>query len=241
MVLLWISSAVYAAPTVWHKLAPGMDYTHISIDETDSANIQAFRFNPNLYKITLARAQDLGMNSANVASLALQNNALIAINGGFFDPTHNALGLRIKDGLQLNPLRRISWWGVFYTVGNRPYITSLQGFGGSKKVDFAIQSGPRLLVNGQIPPLKPGYDARSALAIDANGNIIIAVTENTALTTTDFARLLKTPAAQGGLNCVDALNLDGGSSSQLYAQVDKFRLTVPSFSYVSDAVIVVPR
>jgi exopolysaccharide biosynthesis protein len=49
------------------------------------------------------------------------------------------------------------------------------------------------------------------------------------------------PETQGGLACLSALNLDGGSSSQLYASMDDFVIDIPGFSRVADAIVVRPR
>ncbi len=238
--LLSIAIASNAA-TVWQNIAPGIDYTSISLDETTHGYVHAFRIDPTHYRLSLANARDYGMGATNVAILALRSQAILAINGGFFDPLHNPLGLRIQNGKQLNPLRPISWWGVFSMQNNRPSISAQKYFSPSSSTDFAIQSGPRLLVNGKIPSLKDNYDARSALAIDHQGNIVIAITENAAITTSQFAKILQAPTSANGLNCYNALNLDGGNSSQLYANIGRFNLLIPSFNSVVDAVIVLPR
>ena len=108
-------------------------------------------------------------------------------------------------------------------------------------IDFAIQAGPRLVVNGTIPHLKNDYAPRSALCIDNAGHIIIAITDNMSMTLALFAQLLSRSVDQNGLGCYNALNLDGGSSSQLYASIGDFRLIIPGFANVADAVIVTAR
>ena len=52
-----------------------------------------------------------------------------------------------------------------------------------------------------------------------------------AMTTRELAKMLKAPP----LSCIDAINLDGGSSSQLFAHINSFRLNVHGFSNISDA------
>jgi len=228
------------AATQWQTLTRGIDYTNIPLNNT-GGSIHAFKIDLNDYRLSLARAQDGGDKSANVAQLALQNQGIIAINGGFFDPFDNPLGLRIEKGQLLNSLRPISWWGVFYVLNNhRAYIDSQRDFTLAPNIDFAIQSGPRLIINGRIPPLKDSFDARSALCINKPGNVIIAITQNAAPTPTQFAQLLQRPTTKNGLGCYNALNLDGGSSSQLYANVNGFQLLIPSFNNVADGVVVVP-
>lgn len=229
------------AATQWQNLANGIDYTNISVNST-GGKIHAFKIDLKQYKLSLARAPDFGSKSANVASLAIHSGGIIAINGGFFDPFHTPLGLRIENGQLLNPIRPISWWGIFYTLSNKhAYMASMKNFTLNPNIEFAIQSGPRLVVNGTIPQLKDSYAARSALCIDQQGKVIIAITESVAITPEIFAELLKQSPAQNGLGCYNALNLDGGSSSQIYAAIGSFHLMIPSFSNVADAVVVVPR
>lgn len=93
---------------------------------------------------------------------------------------------------------------------------------------------PRLLIRGNIPSLKAGVADRTALGITDEGKVIILVTTNAAMSTRQLAQIMRAPP----LSCSDAINLDGGSSSQLYAKIDSFQLNVHGFSNVSDAIIV---
>jgi exopolysaccharide biosynthesis protein len=54
------------------------------------------------------------------------------------------------------------------------------------------------------------------------------------MTTKTLAKMMRSPP----LSCTDAINLDGGSSSQLFAHINSFHLNVHGFSNVSDAIIV---
>lgn len=222
----------------WRKLAPGIEYQDLDGNFlTPWSHIHAFRINLKENRLSLVTAADLSREHASVDEYAQHTNALLAINGGFFDNNYKPLGLRIYNKRQKTPLKRISWWGVFYIRNQKPYIASVNQFHHSSQIDFAIQSGPRLLVNSRIPPLKPGRAERSAIGITHDGRVIILVTDNLPLSTTELAQLMKAPP----LNCQNALNLDGGSSSQLRAQLDSFQLEVHGFSNVSDAVIVKAR
>mgnify|MGYP005998353687 CR=1 FL=1 len=57
------------------------------------------------------------------------------------------------------------------------------------------------------------------------------------MSTTTLANLMK----RFPLYCEDALNLDGGSSSQIYANVGHLRLNTPGALGVSDAVVIKTR
>lgn len=232
-ILLSISIFTYAAE--WEKLAPGIEYSDVSDNSIiNIRHIHAFRIDLNNYKLQLSFAKNLHEEPAVAENFAEQNSALIAINGGFFDKAFHPLGLRVNDNKQLNPIKYISWWGVFYISKGRAFISNARSFNKNQPLDFAVQSGPRLIIENKIPSLKPGYAERSALGITKSGKVIILVTQNNPLTTTALANIMRSDP----INCVNALNLDGGSSTQLYAKIKDFKLNVLGFSEVSDAILV---
>ena len=219
----------------WQKLSSVIEYQDLAGGLLAPwSHIYAFRIDLKKNKLALVSAKSLALKNASAAQFGEHSQALLSINGGFFDHQFNPLGLRINNKTLENPLKRISWWGVFYVKSNRAYVSSLNRFRYDENIDFAMQSGPRLLIKKKIPSLKPGDADRSALGITADGKVIILVSTNAAMSTNKLAHLLKAPP----LSCTDAINLDGGSSSQLYAHIGTFLLNVHSFSNVSDAIIV---
>lgn len=238
LLLLLLFSAPAAKASDWKEVAPGMEYVDLGANLlTPWSHVHAFRIDLNQNQLHLVMAKALSQQHASIEEFAHHSKALLAINGGFFDRNYHSLGLRISNQQQYSPLKRISWWGIFYTKNHKPYLSSLRKYNGDQQVDFAVQSGPRLLVHGRIPSLKIGHAERSALGLAPDGRVIILVTENTPMTTTALAQLMQSPP----LNCTDALNLDGGNSSQLIAQTDSFKINVHGFSNVSDAIVVKPR
>lgn len=224
-----------SSASVWQTIAPGIEYQTLSPPiATPWSHIHVFRIDLHQNKLDLINAKDFTQRYAVVNDFARKSHALMAINAGFFDHHYRPLGLRIRQHQVLNPLKSISWWGVFSIHKQQAQISAMQAFKPNQSVDFAVQSGPRLIVHGQIPKLKPGLAERTALGIDRKGHVIVLVTENAAISTTTLARILRSPP----LKCDMAINLDGGSSTQLYAQWDGFKLHVPGFSPVSDAIIV---
>lgn len=219
----------------WQKLSSGIEYQDLAGRLLAPwSHIYAFRIDLKKNKLAIVSAKSLALKNASADQFGEHSQALLSINGGFFDHQFNPLGLRINDKKLENPLKRISWWGIFYVKNNNAYISSMNRFHHDDDIDFAMQSGPRLLIKKKIPSLKPGLADRSALGITADGKVIILVSTNAAMSTNKLAHLLKAPP----LSCTDAINLDGGSSSQLYAHIGSFLLNVHSFSNVSDAIIV---
>lgn len=242
--LVWlIPGFAWAEATHWQALSPGLSYTQMALPQMEGnhGDLYAFKFSPKRYTLSLSRAVDTGHTGSDVISLAEQANALIAVNGGFFSPNSAPLGLRVRQGQVLNPIKPISWWGVFRIEKGQPYVTTWQDFKMNPDVSFVTQAGPRLLINGRIPSLKQGNADRTALCITKQGDVVVLATANASLTLQQLAQLIRSPAHQGGLDCVDALNLDGGTSTQMYAKVDGIDVNVPNFKSLVDAVIVVPR
>lgn len=240
--ILLSTSTSFAIPTKWRSLEPGIDYTTINqAAGFPTGAIHAFRIDLKYFHLDLALTHNNQRPLKTVKNLVQEHGAVIGINGGFFSPTLMPLGLRIKQGQILYPLKNTSWWGVFIIKNNKARIMAKNTFQPTNSIKFAIQAGPRLIINGSVPSLKGGFANRSALGITKKGKLIIAVTDNLLITTTTFAKILKQSINNGGLDCYNAINLDGGSSSQLYAQTDNFNLYIPSFSPVADVILVVPK
>jgi uncharacterized protein YigE (DUF2233 family) len=238
LLLFLLFSTTAAIANNWRELTPGIEYIDLGANLlTPWSHVHVFRIDLKKNQLDLVMANFLSQPHASADEFAHFSKALLTINGGFFDHDHHPLGLRISNQQQYNPLKRISWWGVFFIKNKKARISGPHQFTDNQPVDFAVQSGPRLLINGHIPALKPGRAERSALGISPDGRVIILVTDNTPMTTTALAELMKFPP----LNCKNALNLDGGSSSQLHANIDSFQLNVHGFSNVSDAIVVKPR
>jgi uncharacterized protein YigE (DUF2233 family) len=237
LLLFLLFSSPSAIADTWRELTPGIEYLDLgSTLLTPWSHVHVFRIDLKKNQLDLVMANFLSQQHASVDEFARYSKALLTINGGFFDHNHRPLGLRIGNQQQYSPLKRISWWGVFYIKDQKPYLSGLRNYKSNENIDFAVQSGPRLLVHGRIPTLKPGRAERSALGISPDGRVIILVTENAPMTTTALAELFRSPP----LNCKEALNLDGGSSSQLYADIGSLKLNVHGYSNVSDAIVVKP-
>ncbi|MGE3919326.1 MAG: phosphodiester glycosidase family protein [Gammaproteobacteria bacterium] len=222
------------AAVVWRPIDLGLDYAeYTNQQQSYNGTIRAFRVDLKHYRLSSAQAREIHLSFATVKKFVTENQAALGINGGFFNVSGDSLGLRINDFKVMNPLRKISWWGVFYIRNNKPYIASNRDFALTPSIIFAIQSGPRLIIQGSIPHLKPGIDERSALGITKDKKVIILVTDNLPLSTTELAQIMQKQFA-----CSDAINLDGGTSSQLYARLNTFSMNVLGLKPVADAILV---
>lgn len=228
------STAIFAGD--WISVAPGIEYTDIGNAQLSPwSHLHVFKINLKQHQPKIDTAAHYNRNTTTVSAITPINNAYIGINGGFFDNNARSLGLRITKNKELSPLKKISWWGVLYTKNQHGYLASASHFKPNRNIDFAIQGGPRLIINGEIPRLKPGVAERTALGLTADKqHLLILVTDHYPLTTSKLAELFQAPP----LNCVEALNLDGGSSTQLYANFPHLKLNIPGLSGVSDFILI---
>lgn len=223
----------------WTQIANGIDYAKLSfpIDEGEMGILHAFRIDLQKNKIDVITAQD-ETNGATAEEMASQNKAMITINGGFFSPEHKSIGLIVKDGKEINAIHRTSWWSIFTIAGNKPAIVTLKEYKNLKDVKLALQVGPRLVIDGTIPKLKASVAARSGIGITSQGKVIIAITEGHGISMNEFAKRMSVPYIDGGLECPNAMALDGGSSSQLYAKIKRFKLSLPGLARVTNGLAV---
>ena len=209
-------------------------------DGGGTTSLHAFRIDPARFRIDVVRARN-EKTGATADEMARQARALLVVNGGFFTPEHASIGLIVKDGRELSPLHNTSWWSVFAIAGGRPAIYAPKEYAAAKDVRMALQVGPRLAVGGKIPKLKESVAARSAVGITPAGEVVIAITQGPGISMQELARRMSAPAEHGGLGCPDAMALDGGSSSQVYAKVKGFELSLPNFARVTNGLAVLPK
>lgn len=226
--ILLISSQA-KAKNLYTELQKGLYYQKLKVSEYCLLHI--FRLDPKLIKIDAILASDFGKTGLSAQEMADQSHALLSINSNFFDSKGHALGLVIKNKKVLQNPRPITWWAAFLINSNHAQIRKIAEHEKFSGIEFATQAGPRLVIDGKTPKLKKEFSPKSAIGIDAHGNIYI-IASNTGIDIQDFAAWLVKSEAKGGVGLTQALNLDGGSSTQLYAKVGKFSLNIPGFSKV---------
>ncbi|MFH1653999.1 MAG: phosphodiester glycosidase family protein [Pseudomonadota bacterium] len=219
----------YGAHT-WTNIQDGLDYlvTSKKNQYDNYSTIHVLKIDLTKFSLKVLRAKDEKIGNT-VEILAKQAKAIAAINGGFFSEDHRSIGLLIQDGKTLNSLHKTSWWSIFSIKNNQPSIVTPGNFSPDKKIEMAIQVGPRLLIDGKIPNLKMSMAARSAIGITADGKVIIVGTNGAGISLQKLATFLKTI-------CVSAMALDGGTSSQMWVESKKFKLSTGTPSLITNAI-----
>lgn len=172
-----------------------------------------------------------------VAVIARAYEPVVAINASFFDEHNRAMGTVIDQGrtMQRVPIRP---WGALVVEGQQAKILAGSAVKLEDKPDLVVQGTPRLLVDGEIPKLKRQEAERTAVCAD--GSTITFVVVTTKVDAAALADFLRSPAHRGGLSCRNALNLDGGPSSQLDARLGELTIRVAGGWGVPNALVALP-
>jgi hypothetical protein len=218
-------------PARWAPLGRGVE--HLALASGPIAG-HAFRFRPAEVELHLLPAPG---GRARVDAIAPRDD-VIATNASFFDEAGKTMGLAIDGGRSLGG-RRLARWAAFVMDGERAWIDRGSALDAAAVHDVVVQGLPRLVVAGAVPRLKPQRAMRTAICV-ARAHVVLLVTTSS-VDATELARFLAAPAAQGGIGCEEALNLDGGSSTQLVARWGGFVAHVDGAWGVPNALVVTPR
>ncbi|MNI52427.1 hypothetical protein D3C73_1072080 [compost metagenome] len=188
---------------------------------------------------TVGKVEDL-------SSIAKRNNAVVAINGTYFDAYTKGdfktpYGYIVSKGeiKKKNPTEN----RTIFTYDKNMLSSLILGLDFMEKYDQGtivggLQAGPRLLVNGKVsvdvknegfrdPKILTGGGARSALGLTQDHKLILLTSGGA--TIPQLAEIMKQAGAY------QAMNLDGGASSGLYYN-GKY-LTTPGRK-ISNAIVV---
>lgn len=155
-----------------------------------------------------------------------QKTLLFAMNAGMFKKDYSPQGLFIQDGYVINPIDTSTGFGNFYLMPNGIfYITKEDIFGICKSqnfvdtgtIKFATQSGPMLVIDGQIHPAfikgSKNLNIRNGVGILPDNKVIFTISKKE-INFYDFAYYFKE------LGCKNALYLDGFVSKIYYPAIN---------------------
>lgn len=231
--LLPLSAACADKPVVFRPAAEGIEAAEL---KSDGQTVHAFRIDLDRARLRLVPAG--GERERRVVSaIAGGMGQAVAINASFFTPEDRAIGA-VADGGKVLLSRIVKGWGALVIErpeahkGPRARIV----LGSDLKLEppplLVVQGIPRLLIKGEVVKLKRQTAARTAVCAQGQ-HVLFVITEE--LEATALALLLR-----DRLGCQDALNLDGGPSTQLYARLGALKLDVAGGWGVPNALIALP-
>ena len=216
-----------AAAIDWKSVEDGFDFAKYELGDVSSvirSEVYLLRFDPQRFTFSAIAAEPDGDEShppaADLRTLTKQNGGIAGINANFFDEKGNPLGLLIDNSEMRHKMHRGGKviTGVFaIRATGTPVIEHRDSFK-TEGVSMAVQAGPRLIADGKLVPLNAPDETsrRSGIAITKKNTVILYATvlRFPGATLGDIQGMLLDPS----LEVVQALNLDGGGSSQLFVE-----------------------
>lgn len=221
----------------WRAIGPGLDYRELEVQIDERMDLlRLARADPAQLRFRVR--YDSGQ-PRRVSEWLEAERALLAVNGGYFDPDNRALGLLIREGMVYGS--PYEGYGGMFAVGGegvRVRWNVAQPYTPGEPLVYAIQNFPMLVLPGGAP--NQGIDdngkiaPRTAVGQDRQGRIVFVVSPGVLFTLTGFGAWL----AASDLDLDTALNLDGGSSSGLLARNGDQTLGQDSWVEVPDVIVV---
>ena len=213
----------------WKSIEQGMDLQNVNLlnqSEEIEVRIKLYRFNPELFNIRVLCSKSYGEKRTDVKTLAKLSGAVAIINASYFDTHGNPLAYLRCNGKVINSkvASHSLYSGVFFIKQGRPYIVHASMFDPEIDVSDAVQVGPRLISKVKNTVGLKNVHAvhhRSGVALDIKGNVIIYATDSQfGGISWDTLRYILKLKKIGGYG---VLNLDGGSSTQMYISTKNFK------------------
>jgi exopolysaccharide biosynthesis protein len=167
------------------------------------------------------------------STLAREQNALAAINGGFFDVKNGGsvdfikVQGKITDTTRINKGQKAAFHGQAAVVVHRHRLRILKGqptVGWEYALPYpdVMLAGPLLLLNGtpEVLPKTPFNDnrhPRSCVCITGNKKVLLITVDGRSAESYGM-NLAELTFLARQLGCRDALNLDGGGSTTLWIE-----------------------
>jgi hypothetical protein len=241
--LLIVSAAIAMVPSAeaprFRQVARGIEHVmlHAQPPDADPFLGHAFKIDLDVAELRLIPAGG-PTSRRTVEEIVAPYAAVVAINASFFDQEGRTMGLAVDKGRLIAGSKRLSW-GALVIDDKQARIVLGAEVDASLGYRLVVQGIPRLVVGGKVSQLKPQVAERTAVCADGS-RVVLVVSISTKAETTAFARFLADPPDRGGLGCRDALNLDGGPSTQLVAKLPTLTLSEPRGWGVPNALVVVP-
>lgn len=187
----------------------------------DNNEFMSYTCNPKTSRIELFWKDKNGKILKSFSNLKTEvesgnQKLLFAMNAGMYMENNSPLGLYIENGHEIRKVNEaeaksgnfyLKPNGVFYLTKNKEAkVMETSKFKKTNAIEFATQSGPMLLIDGEIHPAfnkgSENLNIRNGVGILPNNHVIFAISK-VPVNFYDFAMYFK------NLGCKNALYLDG--------------------------------
>jgi uncharacterized protein YigE (DUF2233 family) len=195
--------------------------------EGSSYTVCSFDLTKSDVRVFWQDAQGEPFANFNVLKHDLESQGLrlaFAMNGGMYAEDLSPVGLYVEDGTEMKAANtadaagnfHMKPNGVFYIADGQAGVMETGAFLAKKPtVDFATQSGPMLVIDGELHPrFIPNSEyrkRRNGVGVSSPTMVHFAISDGV-VNFDEFARFFRDE-----LGCDNALFLDGGSAPGLYA------------------------
>ena len=214
----------------WTTLEPGLEYRQVSPAECPGESLHQVRVDLSRFRLGLVYAPDYGSPGLTSGGFASRTGAVVVINSAYFDENWEPMGY-LSDGLRRLVTKVASGstlTGFFFLNGQKPSVVAREQFV-PRDQQLVIQAGPRLIVDKKAVSglVDERRRRRVGVGIDTQGRLVLFVSGmGLGLTLQECQKVLLSPSAEGGIDPVAVLNLDGGRSSQMTVTTEKKRVSV---------------
>jgi serine/threonine-protein kinase len=174
-----------------------------------------------------------------VSVLTRRARARLGINGGYFDPRFEPVGLYVLAGVQRRPFREATLLSATVVIGTSGQLDVRTRRDPYDDARYALQCGPLILDPGGELGIRPGPGPearRTVLAVADSG--ALAVIATTAVSLRALAEALHDhPEGFGAPRFERALNLDGGPSTAMTALFTDPPLQIEALAPVRTAIV----
>lgn len=223
------------------EVAPGIIYTEIVYEDKNSANVRAYAISikPGAATIQTTMPSDSAEKKGTVSNMknqltaAISNgkNVIAGVNADFFDMggTNVMRGLCIKDGKLISGTGDRPWFGIT-TEGNAVMGTANEYTPYKDKLVTAVGGSHVILRDGGTDNLSIGTEfsdtrhPRTAAGVTSDGTVVLIVVDGRQPAISNGASLADLAYIMSTLDCVNAINLDGGGSSTFILKNEKGEL-----------------
>jgi uncharacterized protein YigE (DUF2233 family) len=217
-------------------LVSGLDLRAVD-DGIEYSDLSQAGMRGHVFRVDLDRVETrllaAGPDRSEVFQLSEKIGPHLAFNASFFDEAGKAMGRVVQAGQVISKGLRKNW-GALVIDGKRAKVMLGSELEGTDRAALVVQGLPRLLVDGVKPKLKPQPAQRTAVCAEDRYVFVVATQERV-----DANRLAE--VLRDLVGCKNALNLDGGPSTQVSAVLKNMRLEIRGGWGVPNAIAFLPR
>jgi exopolysaccharide biosynthesis protein len=204
----------------WQPLSDGLEQTHFQLPSSTllSSSVVAVRASLDRFSMRVIRATEYGSKKASVKEMCRSSGASVCINSNFFDEQGKPLGVVISRGIQHQKVHQGggTLTGVLFATADKIGVAHRSSFNAEKVIE-ATQAGPRLISEGApVVGVKDSSNPTnlSIACVDRESRLVLLRVSLAMFGSSlkELQRVLLRPE----MGCWEALNFDGGGSSQMY-------------------------